>query len=643
MKRSRTIMDPDEQQHVAPTARYWVLHLGLWPRMALAISLGFLALFATFAILGERALQDSTDRLLKERLVIAQLAASRLDGLVQAAVLQLQHARRFATADLAAETQMLTVLNGWDGTFSSISLLDPTGHVVLSQSPDQALSNTNLAEPPDVVDGFDRRGVTISAPFSDPLSNHALVAVTVPISDQQRLLGFLSGMIDIHERAIMTPLEQAATLSQTGHAVLVDAQGRVMAATFPAAFLSPGEHATFYREAIARGQPIVETVPFELTLPGESVGHAHVTAFAPLRMAPWGVAVGGDVDETFAGVRRLRLGLALLSVVSLICAWAATLVGTRRLVRPVQRLTDAAQRIANGDLHTPLQAPEGGEIGAMASALERMRTLLLANIAELASWSESLEARVGERTTELHQQQALTQQLLHRAITAQEEERARLSRELHDEIGQTLTGVQLSLDRVERVLPATDLPLHERLGRARTLTDQALADLRRMIGALRPGILDQLGLVPALGWVADHTLRPLGLLVTIQAAGLQERLPGDIETILFRIAQEAMSNVARHSGARQMRIRLAREGGQISMSLTDDGRGFDPAAVTAAPDQSRGLGLAGMQERASLAGGLVTVESAPDQGTMVRVVVPLPEATEESLNAGEPTSTVGQR
>jgi len=254
----------------------------------------------------------------------------------------------------------------------------------------------------------------------------------------------------------MTPLEQAATLSQTGHAVLVDAQGRVMAATFEASFLSPGEHATFYRQAIAYGQPVVETVPSEVNLPNQPIDHPHVTAFAPLHAAPWGVAVGGDVDELFAGVRRLRLGLALLSVVSLIAAWAATLIGTRRLVRPVQRLTDAAQRIAHGDLYTPLQAPEGGEIGAMAAALERMRTLLLANIEQLATWNETLEARVAERTEELRQQQIVIQQLLHRAISAQEEERARLARELHDEIGQVLTAVRLSLDRLSRTFPADD-------------------------------------------------------------------------------------------------------------------------------------------------------------------------------------------
>ena len=260
--------------------------------------------------------------------------------------------------------------------------------------------------------------------------------------------------------------------------------------------------------------------------------------------------------------------------------------------------------------------------------------LLLANIEQLASWNEALEARVAERTEELRQQQALIQQLLHRAITAQEDERARLARELHDEIGQTLTAVQLSLDRLARTLPTDDPGPRERLDRARTLTEQALTDLRRMIAALRPGVLDQLGLLPALGWVADHTLRPLGVIVTIASSGLQERLPAEIETILFRIAQEAMSNVARHSGASHLSIHLAREDDQATMVLTDDGRGFDPAAVTAAPDQSHGLGLAGMQERASLAGGQVTVESVPGRGTTVRVVMPLSTTVEETTRAG---------
>lgn len=620
--------------------RHWVVSLGLWPRMALSISLGFLALFVAFLALGERALRDSTDHILNERLVIAEMAAAQVDGVLQQAVSELEQARRFADFDpadpnLAAEAHMLAHTYGRVGTFASgIAFLDTRGRVVLSHPPGLYTQGADLSLLPHVAQALVRRTVTISEPFRDPVSNRPVVAVTVPIFDETRFLGLLSGLVDLEGQAITGTLYRTSTLGQTGHAVLVDAEARVLASTFNLPFLTSGEHSTFYRQAISLGEPVVKIAPLELEMPGEPMGHMHVMAFAPLQMAPWGVAVGGDVDETFAGVRHLRFGLALLGTLALAGTWGATLIGTRRLVRPVQRLTEAAERIANGDLHTPLQAPEGGEIGAMAAALDRMRKQLLAHIDQLAAWNEALEARVAERTEALRQQQTLTRQLLRRAITAQEEERARLSRELHDDIGQTLTAIQLSLERVARTLAQDSEPAREHLRQVQNLTDQALADLRRLIAALRPGVLDQLGLVPALGWVADNTLRPLGIEVTVESEELQNRLPGEVETVLFRIAQEAMNNVARHSGAKHVHIHLVRQNNEVTMTLTDDGRGFHPAAVTATPERGRGLGLAGMRERASLAGGHVTVKSAPGQGTTVQVVVPVPPTTGKAAARG---------
>jgi len=609
--------------------RHWVLNLGLWPRMALAISLSFLALFAAFSALGERALRDSADRLLNERLVIAQMAANQIDRLLQEAVSELEQIHRFTdfdptNADLSVEAVVLDHTYGQVGIFASgITLLDSTGQVILSHPSGLYAPGADLSSLPHVGLALAHRDVTISEPFQEPIYNRPVVAITVPIHDGSRFLGLLSGLVDLSDEAVTDPLEQAAKLGQTAHAVLVDSQGGVLASTFNLPFLSPGEHVTFYRRAMAQGEPVVETVPFELDIPNEPRGHLHVMAFAPLQNAPWGTAVGGDlIGETFAGVWRLRLGLALLGITALASVWTVTLIGARRLVKPMQRLTEAAQQIAQGNLHTPLQAPEGGEIGVMAAALEHMRVQLLTDIEKLASWNETLEIRVAEQTEELRRQQALTQQVLRRAITAQEGERVRLSRELHDGLGQMLTAVELSLNRLAKSLPGEDVNGRERLERAQALTEQALTDLRRIIAALRPGVLDQLGLVPALGWLGDHTLHPLGLTVTIEANGLDKRLPDEIETTLFRIAQEAMSNVARHSQANHLTIELSRQDSQIIMTLADDGQGCDLAVVTSAPNYDRGLGLAGMQERASLVGGQVTVESELGQGTTVRVIVP---------------------
>jgi signal transduction histidine kinase len=607
-----------------------VRNLGLWPRMSLGISLGFLVLFLAFSLLSERALQDSSDRLLEERLVIAQMTASQIDRLLQQAIAELEQARAFASFDpnnqnLAAEAHLLAHTYSLGSNFTSgLALLDTTGRVALAYPPDFYPPGTDLTRMSYVLEALARRTPAVSAPFAEPGTDRAVAAVVVPVYTGDRFAGLLSGLIDLRSPAIKGPLQQAATLGHSGHALLVNAQGQTLASTFNLPFLSPGEHATFYRMAMAQDEPMVSTVPNELEWSGEPPGYPHVMAFAHLEVAPWGVAVGGNIDETFAGLRRLRFGLAMLGIVALVATWGATLLGTRLLVRPVQRLTEAAQRIAAGDLQTPLEAPEGGEIGAMAGALEQMRTLLFANIRELAMWNETLEARVIERTEKLRQHQALTQQLLRRAISAQEEERARLSWELHDEIAQNLMAVQLSVDRLARTPPANETELRKRLAQVRTLTGQTLAELRGVIAALRPGVLDQLGVAPALNWVAEHTLRPLDVTVSIEAGGLGERLPREIETILFRIAQEAMSNVARHSGAHRLLIRLARVNDQIIMKLTDDGRGFDLSTVTSAPSQMHGLGLAGMQERASLVGGQVMVTSVPGQGTTVYVALPLP-------------------
>lgn len=304
--------------------RRWIEGLGLWPRMALAISLGFVALFAAVSVLGERALQDSAGRIQNERLVIAQMAAGELDRLLEQAVNELEQARRVAdfdpiADDLSAEAHALAHTYGRIGIFATgIAYLDPAGRVLLSQPPQLYPTGTDLTGQPHIAEALQHRAATVSAPFRDPVSRRPVAAVTVPILDGSRFLGLFSGLIDLQASAITDPLEQSATLGQTGHAILVDSQGRTLVSTFDLPFLASGEHFSFYRRAMAGGEPVVDTVPFELDLPGEPHGHPHVMAFAPLKKAPWGVAVGGDVDETFAGVTRLRLGLMVLGVLALV-------------------------------------------------------------------------------------------------------------------------------------------------------------------------------------------------------------------------------------------------------------------------------------------------------------------------------------
>ncbi|MCB8944478.1 MAG: HAMP domain-containing protein [Ardenticatenaceae bacterium] len=610
------------------------LQTGLWFRVALAVTLGFLALFAAFAILGEQAIQDSTARVLDERLVIAQLAANEIDRYLEQAIVQLEELPASthlnpANANFPTEAHTLASPYVEVGLFSGgVIFLDPAGQVVITEPPGLYATGTNLFVLPHVAQTIQEEAANISDPFYHPQTQQPVTAVTVPFWQDGRFAGITIGLLPIPNIYLTEPLDQAMILGETAHAVLVDMEGRAIVSTFDLPFLSSGEHPTFYRRAMSLHEPIIETVPFELDLPNEPEGHLHIMGFAPLTNAPWGVSVGGDViSETFAGVQRLRNGLILLGLTALGTTLLATLIGTRRLVRPVQQLTVSARQIADGDLEKPLIVNEGGEIGAMARALDHMRQQLLTNIKELARWNEELEARVEQQTEALRQQQEWTQQVLRQTIKAQEDERARLSWELHDEIGQVLTAVELSLERLQNALPAQDTPVHERLERSRALTERAVTDLRRMISALRPSILDDLGLIPALNWMSDHTLRSLGIHVNIDSQIQIERLPGEIETTLFRIAQEAMNNVARHSKAHTLAIQLHYENEQLMMKLSDDGQGFEPTRLPSRLDTGRGLGLASMQERASLVGGQIIVESRLNQGTTVTVRVPIPAAT----------------
>jgi signal transduction histidine kinase len=224
---------------------------------------------------------------------------------------------------------------------------------------------------------------------------------------------------------------------------------------------------------------------------------------------------------------------------------------------------------------------------------------------------ERMRANLAERQQELVALSA-------RLMAAQEEERHRLSRELHDELGQSLTAVNAYLWLIEKDLPAELTALRGRTGDARRLVSKTLAQMRELSQLLRPSVLDDLGLVPSL----DSSLKAFAdrhqIATSFSADGLPERLPDAIETALYRITQEALTNVARHSEARHVRVALALEGRTLRLDIADDGHGLRARAGGGRP----GTGLVGIRERVHALGGTMTVSSA--SGVRLSVLVPLP-------------------
>lgn len=220
------------------------------------------------------------------------------------------------------------------------------------------------------------------------------------------------------------------------------------------------------------------------------------------------------------------------------------------------------------------------------------------------------------------------QQLPHQILQAQEEERHRLARELHDEAAQALTSLLVRLRLLERAQDPADA--QRRIQELRELTAQALEEVRRVALDLRPTILDDLGLAPALEWRTDEINRDGSITATFRATGLRDRLPREIELAFYRVGQEALSNVARHSAANQVATTLVQNGDALTLEIQDNGQGFIPKSTTPALVHAgdaavpRGLGLIGMQERLAMIGGRLQIESTPGRGTRIIATAPVP-------------------
>jgi two-component system sensor histidine kinase UhpB len=249
--------------------------------------------------------------------------------------------------------------------------------------------------------------------------------------------------------------------------------------------------------------------------------------------------------------------------------------------------------------------------------------LLMAFAQQVATFVENarLYQVVQERETQLGQ-------LVRQLVNAQEGERQRIARELHDETGQKLSALAMGLAAVETQLAAGDrsrpVGLVQNL---RQVADHALTELRNVMANLRPSQLDDLGLAPALHWyIQQHAVRHPQTNITFTAERLAQRLPAEYETVLFRAAQETLTNVARHAHATQVTVALSQQSDAVRLEVVDNGVGFDIKSPVSPEHQ--GWGLIGMRERVALVGGVCTVESQPGKGT--RIVIELPQRQKEA-------------
>lgn len=235
-------------------------------------------------------------------------------------------------------------------------------------------------------------------------------------------------------------------------------------------------------------------------------------------------------------------------------------------------------------------------------------------------------ARISAENARLLQRLVETERRFHRisrgVLRVQEEERGRISRDLHDGIGQSLTALKIQLELLEGEAREKQADFAQRIGAVRELSEACLAEVRELARLLRPQMLDELGLVPTLRWLARTVHKRTGVEVELETLGSEEKTDPDAETLVFRIVQESLTNVVRHAGVTSARVRVERLPESILVSVEDRGSGFDAEAILGASDEERGFGVRAMRDRVQSFRGTFRLTSSP-RGTVLEAEIPL--------------------
>lgn len=901
----------------------WI-NVGLRAKMGVIVEVGLVGLMVIFALLGISTARQVTRQVLNERVMLAHLGADTLDSTfhhIQSmlAVVAAQEALQNTHTD--PNIQQKALQTGFD----LIAIPHQGGYLFDEEGRLRtAVTETEIEIDWSRVQAIAKTVRTQQPSLSVVNNGHPWLAMAVPVLDKEgQAVGAVATLLDLTNPDI-SPFEPPFDLGQTGMMDVVDAQGRVLMSTQPDRVLTISEQANLLRKLFVTDEPTVETC---VGCANESTSESddRVMAFAPMSEAPWGVVIHQDAQEVFAAVARLKLLTFLLGTAAVVGALSLVWITTSSVIAPLQLLTDAAKRITDGDLTTPVCCRRGDEIGELAASFDAMRARLRKSMEEVQAWTWELDARVQERTraartaqleaqrvrddlraiidglsdelivvttdrrilqinrvaearyagrqetlgqacydlirnghpcempdcqcpvplvlktgksvkvthihrdanhnperyldivaspmydaegyisrvielrrdvtdekqieaslvrrnqelailnaitttvnqsleledildqtmeemlrltnvdvgaiflketvaghlelmtqrglseesarlaarlgmldgscggvmeagqvivipdlsryrgkraeslrqeklcslvhvplitkgrilgsmcvgtrcqrefdteeqelltaignqiavaienvrlyAELQHKEHLRGQLLKKVITAQEEERKRIARELHDDTSQSLTAL---LYAVEGSMETNDLAeIMAHLENMRQLAVHTLDGVHKLIFDLRPTMLDHLGLVPALRWFSQSRLEPRGIRLNIQEDAAGGRLPAEVETVLFRVVQEAITNIARHAAARNVDIVFRFKEEAATIEVEDDGIGFDIVQMTPSPDSSRGLGLMGMHERIELVGGQIEINTAPGEGTHIYIQVPL--------------------
>lgn len=610
-----------------------------------------LFLLLTRAVAGHRAMRAEHDAMTREiALCVSHMMAQMFDVMASAAERLHPEVERFHASEAVPPTSGETIPDVAavkvkvlarlpPGTDCDVAVVAPSGlTLATTYAPENGLDMSGF---PDVVELLKRARETgrvqAEFPVQESTGEHMRLYTYATIAGSTNFLqlAFWTPRTQQAYRRMMEFLQGADSMARVSVYMLLESGGE-LAAPVPvfdmtkAAFGAdlPEDKSRLIVQTARNGEPAVRRA---------AAGSRRVVEHFCVVPAVYGafdlrmktvVCVG--VDETAYRLQVMGLiGLsALLAAVALVAWVLVWRLLSERLFAPLQLMTDRIRASAPVDLSGPAGRTE--EFATIAGRYNEHLTRILQHQDDLQNAYLRAEQMVRDRTAELERtnrklsdSESQLKQLSARLLTLQDDERQRIASDLHDSLGQSLCAVKMKLEALEASGEAArDAAFVRDLGACRRIADDMIAEIRQIVSRLRPLVLDLHGLKHALDWLHEQYAETPDVTVESRLEEVGEDVPPALQTAVFRIAQEAMSNAVRHSGARHIVLELGvREDGRLRLAVSDDGKGLDSSAADAL--SGRNFGLLTMRERARASGGELAIVSMPGNGTTIEVVWPL--------------------
>ena len=596
-------------------------------KIIIAITLQVIVIAATLGIISYITINESIDRLLTSRLALARIIANDVEVFINNNLnrlydISLSGKIDLRGGDLEAEKRMLETAYHYSPFTEGVFILDKHGTEILTYPPHvEYFSNfTHI----DIVNQVLRLGKSvISNVYTLERTKQKMIFMMVPIWDSEgKVDGVVGGILSPTSHSINQLLHNTK-IGEDSFIDVIDSNEVIIASDNQLRVLHHHDRNLELSSMIRKVESgILECKDGCYSNDKFPKGTNELLAFVPLTVAPWGVIIGQSAKEIFTPATILRNRFILLVLIFICTSILFSFGMTKNIVIPLRQLIKSTNKIASGDLSIPVGNLGSHEILTLSKSFDTMRQKLAESIARINLHNVELENRVAERTREIKESREKIEQLLKQSISTQEDERKRIARQLHDTILQDISAILIKMDTIK---------LDHRFFDTAAIDDimiimiSTIDNIYAVIKNLRPSIIDDLGIEASIDWLLNHHLKKKGINYSVVSKfSMQRRFFPEIEITLFRMLQESIINVSRHSNAKNVLVALEGSESHIAICLEDDGDGFDIQDLEKGSfEGGRGLGILGMKERALLVNGELKLQSKPGGGTKVFIWIPL--------------------